>query len=155
MITLLDTVGPAVWRASWQAAVLAIVVLFLMRSFGERITPRWRFLLWSVVVLRLLFVVTPASPWSAFNLVGIIPGPSARRPVLHEAGPKKLSDTRAAETDVAHYVGPRGTGPESPRTVEAVANPPVATRRAPAISPLISVQNAGVPTRPIDRAARF
>ena len=26
MITLLDTLGPAIWRASWQAAVLALVV---------------------------------------------------------------------------------------------------------------------------------
>ncbi len=43
MITLLDTVGPAVLRASWQAAVLALVVMLLVRSLGERISPRWRY----------------------------------------------------------------------------------------------------------------
>ena len=37
MITLLDTVGPAVLRSSWQAAVLAIVVFLLMRFLGEHI----------------------------------------------------------------------------------------------------------------------
>ena len=25
MISLLDTIGPAIWRASWQAATLALV----------------------------------------------------------------------------------------------------------------------------------
>ena len=44
MITLLDTVGPAVLRASWQAAVLALVVMLLLRLLGERISPRWRYL---------------------------------------------------------------------------------------------------------------
>ena len=69
MITLLDTWGPAVWRASLQGAVLALVVVLLLRCMGERLTPRWRFLLWGVVLTRLLFVATPVSPWSMFNLV--------------------------------------------------------------------------------------
>ena len=67
MITLLDTVGPAVLRASWQAAVLAFVILLLLRSLGERLSPRWRYLLWGIVVIRLVVVATPASPWSAFQ----------------------------------------------------------------------------------------
>ncbi len=69
MNTLLDTIGPAVWRASWQAAVLATLVALLLCALGDRMTPRWRYLLWSVVLLRFLFVVTPGSPWSVFNLV--------------------------------------------------------------------------------------
>ena len=69
MIALLDTLGPAIWRASWQAAALAVVVFALTRCAGERLSPRWRFLLWGVVVARLLFVATPGSPWSVFNLV--------------------------------------------------------------------------------------
>ena len=69
MITLLDTLGPAIWRASWQATALAILIWLLLYGFGERLAPRWRFLLWSVVITRLLFVATPVSPWSVFNLV--------------------------------------------------------------------------------------
>ena len=30
MITLLDTLGPAIWRASWQAAALALLVVLLL-----------------------------------------------------------------------------------------------------------------------------
>ena len=67
MITFLETVGPAIWRASWQGAVLALVVAGLVWCCGERLSPRWRFLLWSVVLMRLLIVVTPTSPWSVFN----------------------------------------------------------------------------------------
>src|SRR5207302_536686 len=69
MITLLDSIGPAIWRASWQAAALALLVVLLVRCCGERLSPRWRVLLWGVVVARLLFVATPVSPWSVFNLV--------------------------------------------------------------------------------------
>ena len=50
MITLLDTIGPAIWRASWQAAVIGVLVVLLLRCFGERLSPRWRFLLWGVVL---------------------------------------------------------------------------------------------------------
>src|SRR5262245_18504500 len=69
MISLLDTLGPAIWRASWQAVALALVVVLLVSCLGQRLPPRWRFLLWGIVVVRLLVVATPGSPWSAFNLV--------------------------------------------------------------------------------------
>jgi S1-C subfamily serine protease/beta-lactamase regulating signal transducer with metallopeptidase domain len=78
MITLLDTIGPAVWRASWQAAALALLVVLLLWCFGERLSPRWRFLLWSVVLARLLLLATPGSPWSMFNLLCRNPESSAR-----------------------------------------------------------------------------
>ncbi len=73
MIALLDTMGPAIWRASWQSAALAVPVFLLLRCLGERLSPRWRFWIWGLVIARLLFVATPASPWSAFNLASGIP----------------------------------------------------------------------------------
>src|SRR5205823_2030867 len=60
------------------AAALAILVVLLLRCCGERLSPRWRFLLWGVVLTRLLFVATPVSPWSVFNLVPGNPQASAR-----------------------------------------------------------------------------
>ena len=71
MNALLDHLGQAVWRASWQGAMLAIAVFFLSSVLGDRLAPRWRYLLWCVVMVRLLLLVTPASRWSAFNLVGL------------------------------------------------------------------------------------
>lgn len=64
----INTVGSAVWRASWQSAALALVVVLLLRVCGDRLTPHWRFLLWGVVLMRLLLVITPGSAWSMFNL---------------------------------------------------------------------------------------
>src|SRR4051794_6824498 len=63
MIDSLDTIGPAVLRASWQASLLALGIVLVVRAIGDRLAPRWRYLLWSIVVARFLVVVTPASPW--------------------------------------------------------------------------------------------
>ena len=73
MTTLFDAAGSAIWRASWQGAVLAILVAALIWCLGERLTPRWRYLLWSVVIVRFLLVITPAAPWSLFNLASYGP----------------------------------------------------------------------------------
>ena len=56
----------------------AFLLVLLLRCFGERLSPRWRFLLWGVVLSRLLFVATPVSPWSVFNVVRWNPETSAR-----------------------------------------------------------------------------
>jgi hypothetical protein len=85
MMALFDILGPAIWRASWQALALAVLVVLLLLCFGERLAPRWRFLLWGVVLARLLFVATPVSPWSMFNLVRWNPGSNSRSIAEREA----------------------------------------------------------------------
>jgi bla regulator protein BlaR1 len=35
--------------------------------FGKLLSPRWRYALWMLVVVRLLMPVMPASRWSVFN----------------------------------------------------------------------------------------
>ncbi len=64
----LDVAAAVIWRASWQAAVLGAIVLALQLIFGARLSAKWRFALWSVVMLRLLVPVLPASRLSLFNL---------------------------------------------------------------------------------------
>src|SRR5262245_46690153 len=92
MIRLLDVIGPAVGRASWQAALLAVIVALTLWPLRERVTPRWRYLLWSVVVLRLLCLVTPASPWSAFNLARFDAGGDVPAVVVHESPRSEAAD---------------------------------------------------------------
>jgi beta-lactamase regulating signal transducer with metallopeptidase domain len=60
--------GGAVWRASWQASVLAVLVLAVQLVFGRRIAPRWRHAMWMLVFVRLALPVVPSSPVSVFNL---------------------------------------------------------------------------------------
>ncbi len=53
--------------ASWQASVLALVVLAIQRIFGARLNPRWRYALWLLVVVRLALPVLPESGLSLFQ----------------------------------------------------------------------------------------
>jgi beta-lactamase regulating signal transducer with metallopeptidase domain len=65
---LLQTIGVLIWRSSWQASLLAILVALLIWGLGDRIAARWRYALWSIVLVRFLLLLAPASPWSLFHL---------------------------------------------------------------------------------------
>lgn len=62
-----DLLFVGLWHSSWQAAVLAGVVLLLQWLFGNRLSFGWRYSLWLIVVVRLALPLTPASRWSIFN----------------------------------------------------------------------------------------
>jgi beta-lactamase regulating signal transducer with metallopeptidase domain len=119
MISLLDSIGPAIWRASWQASALAIVVILLLRCLGDRLAPRWRFLFWGVVLMRLLLVATPGSPWSAFNLARWSP-PSDAMPMPPRDDVRLTAESPRMESTIAtgepRVDAPRegGTAPASP-----------------------------------------
>lgn len=55
------------WRASWQASVLVVLVLLAQWLFRAHLPPRWRYALWFLVVIRLLLPVMPESSLSIFN----------------------------------------------------------------------------------------
>lgn len=63
-----------VWLAthSLQAGVLVLLVLLVQWTFRRRLTSRWRFALWWIVLLRLLLPFGPESGLSLFNWV--LPG---------------------------------------------------------------------------------
>ena len=134
MITLLDTLGPAIWRASWQAAALALLVVLLTSCFGERLSPRWRFLLRGVVLARLLFVVTPVSPWSVFNLVRWNPQANARPIAQREADATFQPVPHGSDSPT----GPYATNAESPRVAGSAPESTVTRVTAPPESPSIS-----------------
>jgi beta-lactamase regulating signal transducer with metallopeptidase domain len=57
-----------VLQTSWQAAVLAMLILVGQWLLRKRISPAWRYGLWLLLVLRLLMPVSPQSAFSIFNL---------------------------------------------------------------------------------------
>ena len=80
--------------ASWQASVLALVVLAIQRILGPRLNPRWRYALWLLVVVRL---VLPVEPESALSLFQFAPPPPAALSVsvtqplfFHEPAPQSM-----------------------------------------------------------------
>ena len=94
------------WRASWQAAVLAGMVLLVQWLLRGRLSARWRYNLWLLVLLRLIVPVTPQSSLSVFNLSSRFarPAPTYRAEahipsppvaISHITGPQNLVDRSA------------------------------------------------------------
>jgi beta-lactamase regulating signal transducer with metallopeptidase domain len=74
LLARLEDVFGGLLTASWQASVLALLVLALQGALGERLNPRWRYALWLLVVGRLLL---PVQPESALSLFRFTPAPPA------------------------------------------------------------------------------
>jgi beta-lactamase regulating signal transducer with metallopeptidase domain len=79
MIDSMEYVVTLLWRVSWQASLLVLLVLLAQGLMRQRLSPSWRSALWLLVVVRLLLPVTPSSGWSLFNLTGgrVVPATSA------------------------------------------------------------------------------
>src|SRR5208282_3406694 len=60
---------PSLLKASWQAAVLILLVLAVQWALGRWLSPRWRYGLWLLVVARLALPWTLPSSVSVFNLL--------------------------------------------------------------------------------------
>lgn len=58
----------SVIEASWQAAIIAILILIAQRMLPRQIGPRWRCAMWGLLLVRLAMVALPESRLSLFNL---------------------------------------------------------------------------------------
>jgi len=86
----LEAVFSWLLTTSWQASVLAMVVLVIQRAFGARLNPRWRYALWLLVVLRLVMPALPESTWSLFQFAPAPPATlsvSVSEPIFISAPP--------------------------------------------------------------------
>src|SRR2546426_861244 len=55
-------------RTSWQASVLALLIVLVQMFFRRKLSPGWRYGLWLLLVARLLMPTLPPSPLSVFNV---------------------------------------------------------------------------------------
>ena len=86
-VTLVERAAACVLRASWQGAVLAVVVWVVLRVAGRRAPARLAWGLWVVVLVRLALPVVPGSRWSLFNLAEAgSRGQSVERVEVRDAG---------------------------------------------------------------------
>jgi beta-lactamase regulating signal transducer with metallopeptidase domain len=86
------------FRASWQAAVVIVLVLALQWAFGRRLSPRWRYAMWLLVVVRLALPWTFPSPVSVFNLVGF---PRHSAPTIQDVEVVEGQDPTTIESGTA------------------------------------------------------
>ena len=150
MITLLDTMGPAIWRASWQAAVLAVPIFLLLRCLGERLAPRWRFWIWGIVIARLLFVATPASPWSVFNLASWNQNRESKVPPISQPVADPQSDSIEFHTDNRTVLSENDMEP--PKAPDLASGPSIVQERAPAKMPGMTSATPKASAPPADPA---
>ena len=62
----------ALWRTSWQVALLVLVVLAVQALLGRRLSPRWSYGLWGLVILRAaLFPLGPVEVGTGGGLGGL------------------------------------------------------------------------------------
>jgi beta-lactamase regulating signal transducer with metallopeptidase domain/uncharacterized GH25 family protein len=66
-LTWLTSPGEWVLKASAQASVLIIIVLLVQIALRSRLSPRWRFALWYLVLARLMLPALPETAFSIFN----------------------------------------------------------------------------------------
>ncbi|HWE92356.1 MAG TPA: M56 family metallopeptidase [Tepidisphaeraceae bacterium] len=74
LASLLDCLASSLaWvaRASWQASVVAALVLIVQAMLRGRVSARWRYGLWLLVVVRLILPTLPATRFSPFNWLRI------------------------------------------------------------------------------------
>lgn len=62
-----------VLTASMYASIVGIVLLILKTILKHRINPRWQYILWAVLILKLLIPFGPESALSLFNKVPDLP----------------------------------------------------------------------------------
>jgi WD40 repeat protein/beta-lactamase regulating signal transducer with metallopeptidase domain len=117
-------------HASWQGALLALLVLALAWFLGDRLRPRWRFALWLVVFARLALPALPSAPWSVFRFVPLksaeltiapavtdssIDRPAAERATIHPKVMGKEASAHPAKGNVPAASAPRR--PDEPRSL--------------------------------------
>ncbi|MCA9022778.1 MAG: M56 family metallopeptidase, partial [Planctomycetaceae bacterium] len=60
-----------IWRATWQAGILACLICCVIFLLQRWISPKWRALLWTVPLIRLVLLIVPASGLSLFQFFSI------------------------------------------------------------------------------------
>src|SRR6266545_2379541 len=73
---MLETVFRWTWQTSLYASVLIAFVWAVQWAIGKVLSPRWRYALGLLILLRLVMPGVPAARFSVFNLSKLFPGAS-------------------------------------------------------------------------------
>ena len=67
LLSSLVEFGAWLFKTSFQASDVIGLVLLAQCLFRNQLSPRWRYCLWSLVLIRLMLPVSPGSAFSIFN----------------------------------------------------------------------------------------
>lgn len=110
----LVSVFQAVLAASWQGSLAIVLVLLVRRALGLRAPARWHYLLWGVVIVRLLLpaVALPRNPASIDN-IPVVAHPFQRLPAVVKS--KAALEDPAAASASFRSNGSNGSKGSEPR----------------------------------------
>ena len=100
----MESVLITLWRASWQASWLILLVLLAQVTLRRWLSPAWRSALWLLVVARLLLPFTPPSAWSLFNLTShfdALRATALHPPAAIEANAHRSAGLRHGDVELA------------------------------------------------------
>ena len=69
LIESISTAFEWVTAATVQGGLLVVVILLLNLLLRDRLTARWRYCLWLLLIVRIVLPVSPPAPFSMFNLL--------------------------------------------------------------------------------------
>jgi beta-lactamase regulating signal transducer with metallopeptidase domain len=135
-------------RTTWEASLIAALVLLAQWMLRGRVSARWRYNLWLLVVARLLLPAVPGTHYSPFNLVQI-PTPKQQAPAVPEARPRLVPAPPLRATPVPGPAEPGDTGRlylasdvDWPRLPELVAPLPEEPAVAVPVAPALTVERS-------------
>lgn len=67
VLPFLQSIFHWILESGWQASLLALAVVLVQLAFRSHLNPRWRYLLWFLVLARLLVPALPESPVSVYH----------------------------------------------------------------------------------------
>ncbi len=60
-----------VFYASLSGSIVAIIILLLKLIFGKKLSARWHYYIWFILIIRLLLPYSFSSPYSLFNIINM------------------------------------------------------------------------------------
>jgi beta-lactamase regulating signal transducer with metallopeptidase domain len=121
---LLEMTVRVVFHASWQAALLAIVVVVTCRAL-PRIPATLRSCLWLIVLVRFLLPITPQSPFSLFNLACLARSDAASDVAVRgAANPEHSTISSPSNETTNHFSTRQPIAVASERSGETIDPPP-------------------------------
>ncbi len=117
----------AVLVASWQASIVILLILAIRPLLGVRVPARWRSLLWTLVLARLLIptFMLPHSPVSFQNI------PAVERPIEKAQASMQVEYSEAPFAMEMRQANPPGLEPAHAEPSDAVPAGPAPARNIP------------------------
>ncbi|MHA6531704.1 M56 family metallopeptidase [Paenibacillus sp. BAC0078] len=89
-----------VWTTSAMAVVLVLLIAVLLGMLKHHLKPRWHYLMWLLVIARLILPWGPESEFSIYNWIG------NSAPAAVQTGPAALQPTAAVHETITQFIYP-------------------------------------------------